>query len=114
MAEESGKRDYTTVELRKNLGEALGRAHFQREVVRVMHHGRPYAGLVSDDDAGFIEAMREHGSDFTELKRVILGLIDDGKDLGEIVDDLNTAQDKVDLIEPPLKSGPKNVHSFNT
>jgi len=91
MAEAASKRDYTTVELRKNLGEALGRAHFQGDVVKILHHGRPYAGVVSDDDADFIEAMKTHGSDFSDLKKIILELVEDGKDLSTIVAELSSS-----------------------
>ena len=68
MSEARDRSAYTTADLRKYLGDALGKAHFQKEVVNISHHGRPYAAVISDEDAKLLTNMKslEPPTDFRE------------------------------------------------
>ena len=85
MSGEDDTREYSTVDLRKNLGQALGRAHFQGEEVKISHHGKLYAKLVSpntrmvsNEDADLLEKIEP-------VKRLIIDKLDDGLNINEIV-----------------------------
>ena len=82
--------DYTTGDLRKNLSDALGRAHFQGDVVHISHHGKPYAAVVSQEYAGVIEVLKatyqKKGWSELKLKERLQNILKEGaKDLDEIV-----------------------------
>lgn len=49
---------FTVANLRLNLSEALGRAAYGHEIVRVTKSGKPYAAIVSEEDALFLERHR--------------------------------------------------------
>lgn len=49
MSAKKDKREYSTADLRKYLGEALGRAHYKGEAVSISRHGKPYAAVVSQE-----------------------------------------------------------------
>jgi hypothetical protein len=67
MSVEDDADGFSTVEIRKNLKEAFGRAHFQNDVVRVSHHGKPYVAVVSDADAKIVEAAKPFGDSLADL-----------------------------------------------
>lgn len=50
--------EYTVLNLRLNLSEALGRAAYGHEIVRVTKSGKPYAAIISEEDALFLERHR--------------------------------------------------------
>jgi len=49
----------TTVELRHKLGEILGKAHYRGEQTIALHHGMPYAAIVSLKDAELAQRINE-------------------------------------------------------
>jgi prevent-host-death family protein len=50
--------EFTVATLRNNLSEALARAAYGHEVVRITKSGKPYVAIVSEEDAQFLERHR--------------------------------------------------------
>lgn len=100
---------YTTADLRKYLGDVLGKAHHAGEIVRVLHHKKPYAAVVSDEDADLIEEVkrgeakvvrteeyvefvrwqqRKHQEGAEEEEAQVSELVGEGVELGTVADSL--------------------------
>jgi hypothetical protein len=83
---------YSTADLRKNLGDALGTAHFTGETIEVFHHGKLYAGIVSGEDLETFRALKAAlGPE--GLHKLVDSVLGEGKGLDEVVDEIRGDDD---------------------
>ncbi len=73
MSAKKDKREYSTADLRKFLGEALGRAHYKGEAVSISRHGKPYAAVVPQEaldrahHQGDVVGISRHGEPYVAV-----------------------------------------------
>jgi prevent-host-death family protein len=63
-------RDMSTVELRRNLSDAVNRAAFGKERVVLTRRGRKLAGIVPFEDVQLLEALEDR-KDLADAKKAL-------------------------------------------
>ena len=55
----AGEVQFSTAEFRQNLREVLGRVHYGNEIAHITNHGKPFATVISPEDADLLRAIKE-------------------------------------------------------